>query len=68
MRVNAVVAGVGMTPFGKHLDKSMKWLGGQPVLEAVKDAGLKLSDIEAAYVGNCAAGIVSTRRRRKCRC
>jgi acetyl-CoA acetyltransferase len=59
MRVNAVVAGVGMTPFGKHLDKSMKWLGGQPVLEAVKDAGLKLSDIEAAYVGNCAAGIVT---------
>jgi acetyl-CoA acetyltransferase len=59
MRVNAVVAGVGMTPFGKHLDKSMKWLGGQPVLEAVKDAGLKLADIEAAYVGNCAAGIVT---------
>lgn len=59
MRVNAVVAGVGMTPFGKHLDKSMKWLGGQPVLEAVKDAGLQLSDIEAAYVGNCAAGIVT---------
>jgi acetyl-CoA acetyltransferase len=48
-----------MTPFGKHLDKSMKWLGGQPVLQAVKDAGLDLSDIEAAYVGNCAAGIVT---------
>lgn len=59
MRVNAVVAGVGMTPFGKHLDKSLKWLGGQPVLDAVKDAGLQLSDIEAAYVGNCAAGIVT---------
>jgi len=59
MRVNAVVAGVGMTPFGKHLDKSTKWLGGQPVVEAIKYAGLKLSDIEAAYVGNCAAGIVT---------
>lgn len=59
MRVNAVVAGVGMTPFGKHLDKSLKWLGGQPVLEAIKDAGLQLSDIEAAYVGNCAAGLVT---------
>ncbi len=59
MRVNAVVAGVGMTPFGKHLDKSLKWLGGQPVLEAVKDAGIELTDIEAAYVGNCAAGIVT---------
>ena len=48
-----------MTPFGKHLDKSLKWLGGQPVLDAVKDAGLELSDIEAAYVGNCAAGLVT---------
>ncbi len=58
MRVNAVVAGVGMTKFGKHLSTSFKQLGGEPVLEAVKDAGLELSDIEAAYVGNCAAGTV----------
>ncbi len=59
MRVNAVVAGVGMTDFGKHFDKSLKWLGGQPVLDAVKDAGIALGDIEAAYVGNCAAGTVT---------
>ncbi len=59
MRLNAVIAGVGMTRFGKHLDKSLKQLGGEPVLEAVKDAGLELSDIEAAYVGNCAAGTVT---------
>ncbi|MBV2234522.1 MAG: thiolase family protein [Sterolibacterium sp.] len=59
MRVNAIVAGVGMTPFGKHLDKSIKWLGGQPVLEAIKDAGIRAEEIEAAYVGNCAAGLVT---------
>jgi acetyl-CoA acetyltransferase len=59
MRVNAIVAGVGMTTFGKHLDKSIKWLGGQPVLEAIKDAGILPEDIEAAYVGNCAAGLVT---------
>ncbi len=59
MRVNAIVAGVGMTRFGKHFDKSLKQLGGEPVLEAVKDAGIELSDIEAAYVGNCAAGTVT---------
>ena len=59
MRVNAVVAGVAMTRFGKHFDKSLKQLGGEPVLEAVKDAGVELSDIEAAYVGNCAAGTVT---------
>ncbi|QDX82462.1 thiolase [Denitratisoma sp. DHT3] len=59
MRVNAVVAGVGMTPFGKHLDKSIKWLGGQAVLDAIKDAGIRPEEIEAAYVGNCAAGTVT---------
>ncbi len=59
MRVNAIVAGVGMTPFGKHFDRSLKQLGGDPVLEAIGDAGLELSDIEAAYVGNCAAGTVT---------
>lgn len=59
MRLNAIIAGVGMTRFGKHLDKSLKQLGGEPVLLAVKDAGIELSDIEAAYVGNCAAGTVT---------
>ncbi|MBP9713995.1 MAG: thiolase family protein [Sterolibacterium sp.] len=59
MRVNAIVAGVGMTTFGKHLDKSIKWLGGQPVLEAMADAGIHPGEIEAAYVGNCAAGLVT---------
>ena len=59
MRLNAVIAGVGMTPFGKHLDKSLKWLAGQPVLAALADAGLGLGDVEAVYSGNCAAGLVT---------
>jgi len=59
MKVNAIVAGVGMNKFGKHLDMSLKQLGSDPVLEAVADSGLELSDIEAAYVGNCAAGTVT---------
>ena len=59
MRTDAIVAGVGMTRFGKHLDQSIKQLGGAPVLEAIKDAGIDMSDIEAAYVGNCAAGTVT---------
>jgi len=59
MRTNAIVAGVGMTRFGNHLDKSLKQLGGAPVLDAIRDAGIEMSDIEAAYVGNCAAGTVT---------
>jgi len=58
MRMNCIIAGVGMTKFGKHMEKSIKQLGGEPVLEAAADAGIELSDIEAAYVGNCAAGTV----------
>ncbi len=59
MRVNAVVAGVGMTPFGKHLDKSLKWLAGTAVTAALHDAGLAVADVEAVYSGNCVAGLVT---------
>jgi acetyl-CoA acyltransferase len=54
-----VVAGVGFHPFGKFLDKSLKDLGAVAVLGAVRDAGLTLSDIEVAYVGNSYAGLTT---------
>jgi len=59
MKMNAVVAGVGMTRFGKMLDRGMKSIGAEAVEAAIKDAGLTGSDIEAAYVGNAAAGLVT---------
>jgi acetyl-CoA acetyltransferase len=59
MRLNAIVAGVGMTRFMKYPDKGLKQLGTEAVHAAVTDAGLELGDIEAAYVGNCAAGLVT---------
>lgn len=58
MKMNAYVAGVGMTRFGKHLDTSLKGLAGQAIAEAVTDAGLSLDAIEAAYMGNGAGGVV----------
>ncbi len=59
MRPNATIAGVGMTRFTKHPDKGLKELGAEAVRAAVEDAGLELRDLEAAYVGNCAAGLVT---------
>jgi acetyl-CoA acetyltransferase len=59
MKMNAIVAGVGMTPFGKHLDTGLKALGAQAVREALADAGLARDDLEAAWVGNAAAGLVT---------
>jgi len=59
MKLNAVVAGVGMTPFGKHMNTGLKALGAEAVKLAVADSGLGLNDLQAAYVGNAAAGLVT---------
>lgn len=59
MKINAYITGVGMTRFGKHLDIGLKSLGGQAVVEALKDAGIDNDDVEAAYVGNAAAGLIT---------
>jgi acetyl-CoA acetyltransferase len=59
MRLNAIIAGVGMTPFGKHMDTGLKALGAEAVTSALADAGIEPGDLEAAYVGNAAAGLVT---------
>ena len=43
------ICGVGMTPFGRHLDKSIKQLTSTAVTAAMQDAGCEIPDIEAAY-------------------
>src|SRR5512141_530105 len=59
MRMNAIVAGVGMTRFGKHLETGLKALGAEAVQAALQDSGLTAGDIEAAYVGNAMAGLIT---------
>ncbi len=59
MRLNAIIVGVGMTRFGKHLDEGLKALGSAAVAEALRDANVEASDLEAAFVGNAAAGLVT---------
>ncbi|WP_078427666.1 thiolase family protein [Alkalihalobacterium alkalinitrilicum] len=54
-----VVQGVGMTRFGKHLNRSLKDLTNEALQGAMLDAGVNLSGIEAAYIGNAMAGIIS---------
>lgn len=56
--MNAYVAGVGMTRFGKHLDLPLKTLAGEAISEALADAGLDGSAPEAAYMANAAGGVV----------
>ncbi len=59
MKLDAYVAGVGMTHFGKHMDMGLKALGGEAVQAALTDAGLAIADLEAAWVGNAAAGVIT---------
>lgn len=50
------VVGVGMTPFGRHLDVSMKALTRQAVDVALADAGLGKEALEAAFFANASQG------------
>lgn len=50
------VVGVGMTPFGRHLDVSMKALTRQAVEAALADAGLGKEALEAAFFANASQG------------
>lgn len=58
MREVAVV-GVGMTKFGKFLDKGIKDLVREAVQDALGHAGVAKEAVEAAYVGNAAAGLMT---------
>lgn len=53
------VAGVGMTKFGKFLDTSLKQLASEATNEALRNAGIEPSELEAAYVGNAVAGLIT---------
>jgi acetyl-CoA acetyltransferase len=59
MKLDAHIAGVGMTRFSKFLDRGMKSIGAEAVDAALRDAGIEKSDLQAAWVGNAAAGLVT---------
>ncbi len=59
MMNDVAVIGVGMTRFGKFLDKGLKDLVREAVQDALEDAGIKKNEIEAAYVGNAVAGLIT---------
>lgn len=50
------VAGVGMTPFGKHLSLSVKDLSRLAISAALADAGCDMAQVQAAYFANATQG------------
>ena len=49
------IIGVGMTQFGKHPNRSLRSLGFEACLNALRDASITPKEIEAGYCGNALA-------------
>lgn len=58
MREDLYVVGVGMTPFGKMLDRSVKSLVSEAVSASLDDAGAAPSDVGAIFYSNVTQGIM----------
>ena len=52
------IAGVGMTKFGRHMDKSYKELTAEAVQQALGDAGIDKSEVGEAFFGSCVLGFL----------
>ena len=50
------IAGIAMTVFGRHLERSLEDLAGEALQGALKDAGCKLFDIGTAYYAGITNG------------
>lgn len=57
-RNDIYIVGVGMTPFGKFLGRSIKSMTAEAVNGALSDAGAEISDIEGAWFANAAQSIL----------
>ena len=58
-RQNAYVIGVGMTRFGKHLGRSLNSLAHEAIKQALDDAGIPASQLNAAWMGTGAAPVIT---------
>lgn len=56
---DVAIVGVGMSRFGKYPEKGIKDLVREAVEPALDDAGLNTGDVEAAFVGTAAPGIMT---------
>ena len=53
------VAGVGVTRFGKYLDRSLRDIGGEAIAAALADAAVDPDQIEMVFVANTVASVIS---------
>jgi acetyl-CoA acyltransferase len=53
------IAGVGMTAFGKFLERGLRSLSEEATAAALADAGASAADVDSVYFANAAAGVVT---------
>lgn len=56
---NVLIAGVGLTAFGRQMGRGVRSLAIEAIDAALKDAGASAKDIQRIFFGNAAAGVVS---------
>jgi acetyl-CoA acetyltransferase len=57
--IEVAVSGVGMTTFGRHLDRTLRSLSEEALLAALADAGLGPEEVDVVYYSNSAAGLIT---------
>ncbi len=56
---DVIVAGVGMTAFGKFYDKSIRNLAEEALNEALKDASIQPKDVGMVFFANAVGGVIT---------
>lgn len=59
MKQSAIIAGVGMTPFGNHSNRTLSGLASEAILEALRDANIGIEAVQAIWSGNAGASIIT---------
>jgi acetyl-CoA acyltransferase len=56
---DVVVAGIGMTRFGKFLDRGVRSLAEEAVRSALEDAGAEPAGVQTAFFSNAVGGLIT---------
>jgi acetyl-CoA acetyltransferase/uncharacterized OB-fold protein len=59
---SVVITGASMLPFGRYPERTVADLGQQVIVAALSDAGLRPTDIQAAWCGSVYAGMLTGQR------
>lgn len=59
MSRNVYVIGAAMTRFGKYPERGLKSLAAEAISAALQDAGIEPAALQAAYMGNAAASVIT---------